>query len=124
MSVMAVLLAHFNGGHVVRLRERGDIGVQLTASRCNTAHAVPFSSPGDTLRRSRGPSCKGTARACYRKAGRQIPWSKLGSCLEVYVQLNVYRSVVVDRAPAQGTLDSAALQPRFARWALAAADAG
>jgi hypothetical protein len=48
----------------------------------------------------------------------------LGSCLEVYVQLNVYRSVVVDRAPAQGTLDSAALQPRFARWALAAADAG
>jgi len=48
----------------------------------------------------------------------------LGSHLEVYVQLNVYRLVVVYRVPAQGTLDSAALQPRFARWALGATDAG
>jgi hypothetical protein len=48
----------------------------------------------------------------------------LGSCFEVYVQLNVYRLVVIYRIPAQGTLDSAALQPRFARWALGAADAG
>jgi hypothetical protein len=48
----------------------------------------------------------------------------LGGCLEVYVQLNVYRLVVMYRIPGQGTLDSGALQPRFARWALGAADAG
>ena len=48
----------------------------------------------------------------------------LGSRLELYLQLNVYRLVVVYRVPAQGTLDSAALQPRFARWAIGATDAG
>lgn len=48
----------------------------------------------------------------------------LGSRLELYLQLNVYRLVVVYRIPAQGTLDSAALQPRFARWAIGATDAG
>jgi hypothetical protein len=48
----------------------------------------------------------------------------LGSQLELYLQLNVYRLVVVYRIPAQGTLDSAALQPRFARWSIGAADAG
>lgn len=47
-----------------------------------------------------------------------------GKLLELYVQLNVYRLVVVYRIPAGGTLDSAALQPRFARWAIGAADAG
>jgi hypothetical protein len=44
--------------------------------------------------------------------------------LELYVQLNVYRLVVVYRIPAHGALDSAALEPRFARWAIGAADAG
>jgi hypothetical protein len=48
----------------------------------------------------------------------------LGSRLELYLQLNVYRLVVVYRIPAQGTLDSAALQPRFARWSIGATDAG
>lgn len=48
----------------------------------------------------------------------------LGSQLELYVQLNVYRLVVVYRIPAQGTWDSGALQPRFARWAIGATDAG
>ncbi len=48
----------------------------------------------------------------------------LGGHLELCLQLNVYRLVVVYRIPAQGTLDSAALQPRFARWAVGAADAG
>jgi hypothetical protein len=48
----------------------------------------------------------------------------LGCHLELYVQLNVYRLVVVYRIPAQGSLDSAALQPRFARWAVGATDAG
>ena len=48
----------------------------------------------------------------------------LGSHLELYLQLNVYRLVVVYRIPAQGTLDSAALQPRFARWTIGATDAG
>ena len=48
----------------------------------------------------------------------------LGSRLELYLQLNVYRLVVVYLIPAQGTLDSAALQPHFARWAIGATDAG
>jgi hypothetical protein len=48
----------------------------------------------------------------------------LGNSLALYIQLNVYRLVVVYRVPADGTLDSAALQPRFARWAIGAADAG
>jgi hypothetical protein len=48
----------------------------------------------------------------------------LGRNLELYVQLNVYRLVVVYQIPAKGTLDSAALQPRFARWAAGAQDAG
>jgi hypothetical protein len=48
----------------------------------------------------------------------------LGAHLELYLQLNVYRLVVVYRIPAQGTLDSAALQPRFARWVIGATDAG
>jgi hypothetical protein len=48
----------------------------------------------------------------------------LGTRLELYVQLNVYRLVVVYRLPGQGTLDCGALQPRFARWALGAKDAG
>jgi hypothetical protein len=48
----------------------------------------------------------------------------LGTQLELYLQLNVYRLVVVYHIPAQGTLDSAALQPRFARWSIGATDAG
>ena len=48
----------------------------------------------------------------------------LGCHLELSVQLNVYRLVVVYRILAQGSLDSAALQPRFARWAIGATDAG
>ena len=48
----------------------------------------------------------------------------LGSHLELYLQLNVFCLVVVYRIPAQGTLDSAALQPRFARWSIGATDAG
>jgi hypothetical protein len=48
----------------------------------------------------------------------------LGTELELYVQLNVYRLVVVYRLPGQGTVDREALQPRFARWALGATDAG
>jgi hypothetical protein len=48
----------------------------------------------------------------------------LGTRLELYVQLNVYRFVVVYRLPGQGTLDCGALQPRFERWALGAKDAG
>ena len=48
----------------------------------------------------------------------------MGSRLELSIQLNVYRLVVVYRIPAQGTLDSAALQPRFARWSIGAGDAG
>ena len=47
-----------------------------------------------------------------------------GAQLELYVQLNVYRLVVVYRIPGQGTLDSAALRPRFARWSIGATDAG
>lgn len=48
----------------------------------------------------------------------------LGTQLELYVQLNVYRLVLVYRLPGQGTLDRDALQPRFARWALGASNAG
>jgi hypothetical protein len=59
----------------------------------------------------------GTPEARYLVEG-------LGTRLEVYVQLNVYRLVVVYRVPGQGTLDCGALQPRFARWALGATDAG
>ena len=49
---------------------------------------------------------------------------ELGCYLELSVQLNVYRLVVVYRILAQGSLDSAALQPQFARWAIGATDAG
>jgi len=59
----------------------------------------------------------GTPEARYLVQG-------LGSRLELYVQLNVYRLVVVYRIPAQGTWDSGALQPRFARWAIGATEAG
>jgi hypothetical protein len=59
----------------------------------------------------------GTPEARYRLHG-------LDSHLELYVQLNVYRLVTVYRIAAQGTLDCGALQPRFARWAIGAADAG
>ena len=48
----------------------------------------------------------------------------LGSQIELYLQLNVSRLVVVYRILAQGTLDSAALQPRFERWSIGATDAG
>lgn len=59
----------------------------------------------------------GTPEARYLVEG-------LGTRLELYVQLNVYRFVVVYRLPGQGTVDCGALQPRFARWALGAANAG
>ena len=48
----------------------------------------------------------------------------LGATLEVYVQLNVYRLVVVYQVPATGTLNAAALKPRLERWEIGAQDAG
>ena len=59
----------------------------------------------------------GTPEARYLVEG-------LGTQLELYVQLNVYRFVVVYRVPGHGTVDLGALQPRFARWALGAENAG
>lgn len=59
----------------------------------------------------------GTPEARYRVEA-------MGMTLELYVQLNVYRLVVVYRIPGQGTLDHESLEPRFARWALGATNAG
>lgn len=44
--------------------------------------------------------------------------------LELTVQLNVYRLVVVYRVPAVGALDCLGLKPRFERWEIGATNAG
>lgn len=44
--------------------------------------------------------------------------------LELSVQLNVYRLVVVYRVPAVGALDCLGLKPRFERWEIGATNAG
>jgi len=64
-----------------------------------------------------------TAHICGNPEARYIV-SALGTTLEVYVQLNVYRLVVVYHVPSAGTLDAAALRPRLERWEIGAQDAG
>ncbi len=44
--------------------------------------------------------------------------------MELSVQLNVYRLVIVYRIPVVGAMDDEALRPRFARWEIGANDAG
>lgn len=47
-----------------------------------------------------------------------------GDVLQMQIQLNVYRLVIVYSIPARGALDCSALQPRFTRWEIGANHAG
>jgi len=80
----------------------------------------------DSARLSAAEACRATVRIGHVAGTPDARYliQGLGAQLELYLQLNVYRLVVVYRIPAQGTLDSSALQPRFARWSIGAADAG
>jgi hypothetical protein len=97
----------------------GPLFESLKAVDCQSPdYDSPSGSPKDAFRaKVRIGHISGTPEARYLVEG-------LESHLELYVQLNVYRLVIVYRIPGQGTLDCAALQPRFARWAIGAADAG
>jgi hypothetical protein len=97
-------------------------GPLFEALRAVDCKVPPYDAPPipseDAFRgKVRAGHVAGTPEARYLVEG-------LGTQLELSVQLNVYRLVVVYRLPGQGTLDCSALQPRFARWAVGAADAG
>ena len=70
--------------------------------------APPIPSEGAFRAKVRVGHVAGTPEARYLVEG-------LGTRLELYVQLNVYRLVVVYRLPGQGTLDCGAVQPRWMR---------
>ena len=98
------------------------IGPLFEALRSVDCRRPPYDSPPipseDAFRaKVRVGHVAGSPEARYLVEG-------LGTQLELYVQLNVYRLVVVYRLPGQGTLDCNALQPRFTRWALGASNAG
>lgn len=82
------------------------------------AYGCPSMSPADAFlaKVSIGHIC-GSPEARYLMHA-------LGAELELSVQLNVYRLVVVYHIPATGALDCAALKPRFERWEIGATNAG
>ena len=97
----------------------GPLFEALKAVECRTPDYGTDLGPSEDAFRAavRVGHVRGTPEARYLIAA-------FGCRLELYVQLNVYRLVVVYRIPAHGALDSAALEPRFQRWAIGAADAG
>lgn len=82
------------------------------------AYGCPSVSPADAFRAKVSVGhITGSPEARYRLHA-------LGAELELTVQLNVYRLVVVYHIPATGALDCPGLKPRFERWEIGATNAG
>ncbi len=97
----------------------GSMAAALRAVECRTP--APGSAP---IAEKEAVGCEVLVGHVLGSPDARYLLRAFGETLQMQIQLNVYRLVVVYVVPVHGALDCSALQPRFVRWETGANHAG